>query len=113
MAKIYYDNSADLSAICRKRVAIIFGHPSTIDGPWHGERERHRARAPIRASLRSRMRAGLKPILALGHKFDPNFHQAMVHDERDDLEENMVIEEYQRGYTFQGRLLRAMKRRNE
>ncbi|MBZ5553562.1 MAG: nucleotide exchange factor GrpE [Acidobacteriia bacterium] len=52
-------------------------------------------------------KAGLKPILALGHKFDPNFHQAMVHEERDDLEENMVIEEYQRGYTFQGRLLRA------
>ncbi|MBZ5537112.1 MAG: nucleotide exchange factor GrpE [Acidobacteriia bacterium] len=51
-------------------------------------------------------KAGLKPILALGHKFDPHFHQAMVHEERDDLEENMVIEEYQRGYTFQGRLLR-------
>jgi molecular chaperone GrpE len=52
-------------------------------------------------------KAGLKPILALGHKFDPNLHQAMVHEERDDLEENMVIEEYQRGYTFEGRLLRA------
>ncbi|MFI5175282.1 MAG: nucleotide exchange factor GrpE [Terriglobia bacterium] len=52
-------------------------------------------------------KAGLKPIVALGHKFDPNFHQAMVHEERDDLDENVVIEEYQRGYLFQGRLLRA------
>jgi molecular chaperone GrpE len=52
-------------------------------------------------------KAGLKPLVALGHKFDPNFHQAMVHEERDDLEDNVVIEEYQRGYLFQGRLLRA------
>jgi len=52
-------------------------------------------------------KAGLKPIEAVGHKFDPNFHQAMVHEERDDLDDNVVIEEYQRGYLFQGRLLRA------
>lgn len=52
-------------------------------------------------------RAGLKPIEAVGQKFDPNFHQAVSHEEHDDLEDNVVIEEFQRGYLFQGRLLRA------
>lgn len=52
-------------------------------------------------------KAGLKPIEAVGHKFDPHFHQAVVHEERHDVEENIVIEEFRRGYLFQGRLLRA------
>jgi molecular chaperone GrpE len=53
------------------------------------------------------VKVGLKPIESVGQKFDPNFHQAVVHEEHDDLEENLVIEEFQRGYLFQGRLLRA------
>lgn len=52
-------------------------------------------------------RAGLKPIEAVGQKFDPNLHQAVSHEEHDDLEDNVVMEEFQRGYLFQGRLLRA------
>jgi len=52
-------------------------------------------------------KAGLAPIESLGRKFDPNFHQAVAHEERDDVEDNTVVEEFQRGYLFQGRLLRA------
>lgn len=52
-------------------------------------------------------KAGLEPLETVGQKFDPNFHQAVAHDERGGIEDNVVIEEFQRGYLFQGRLLRA------
>ncbi len=52
-------------------------------------------------------KAGLEPIESVGKKFDPNFHQAVVRAEKEGVEEDEVIEEFQRGYLFQGRLLRA------
>ncbi|MDD5541582.1 MAG: nucleotide exchange factor GrpE [Acidobacteriia bacterium] len=52
-------------------------------------------------------KTGLSPIESLGHKFDPNFHQAVAHEERDDVEDHTVVEEFQRGYLFHGRLMRA------
>jgi len=50
--------------------------------------------------------AGLAPIEAAGHKFDPHFHQAVDTVKQPDCEDHTVVEEYQRGYRFQGRLLR-------
>jgi molecular chaperone GrpE len=49
---------------------------------------------------------GLEPISAKDQKFDPNFHHAVDMVETDELEDHSVIEEYQRGYNFRGRLLR-------
>lgn len=51
-------------------------------------------------------RFGLKPIEAVGKKFDPNFHQAVSTKPTNDVEENTVIEEMRKGYTLNGRLLR-------
>jgi molecular chaperone GrpE len=49
---------------------------------------------------------GLRAIQAKGQKFDPNFHEAVAREERKDLEEGTILEELQRGYFFQNRLLR-------
>ncbi|HET8550607.1 MAG TPA: nucleotide exchange factor GrpE [Bryobacteraceae bacterium] len=49
---------------------------------------------------------GLEPIEAVGRPFDPNQHNAIQREETQDAEENTVLEEYQRGYNFRGRLLR-------
>jgi molecular chaperone GrpE len=49
---------------------------------------------------------GLKAIETTGRKFDPNFHEAVAREERNDLEEGTILEELQRGYFFQTRLLR-------
>jgi molecular chaperone GrpE len=49
---------------------------------------------------------GLRPIESEGKKFDPNFHEAVAREERNDLEEGTILEELQRGYFFQNRLLR-------
>jgi molecular chaperone GrpE len=49
---------------------------------------------------------GLEPITAKGQKFDPNFHHAVDMVETDDVEDHTVLDEYQQGYKFRGRLLR-------
>lgn len=49
---------------------------------------------------------GVSCLTCYGEKFDPNFHEAMMHQETTDHEPNTVIAEHQKGYTYNGRLLR-------
>jgi len=49
---------------------------------------------------------GLEPIESAGKPFDPHFHQAIERVETADADDNTVIGEFQRGYSFKGRLLR-------
>lgn len=49
---------------------------------------------------------GVKPIEALGADFDPNFHQAVIHEASAEHREGEVMEELQRGYVVGERLLR-------
>ena len=49
---------------------------------------------------------GVKPIEALGADFDPNFHQAVIHEVSSEHREGEVMEELQRGYLLGERLLR-------
>lgn len=50
---------------------------------------------------------GLQPIEAEGKPFDPNFHHAIEMVQTDEHEDQTVLAELVRGYTFKGRLLRA------
>lgn len=52
---------------------------------------------------------GVEAIECAGQDFDPNFHEAMMQMESADHEENQVINEFQRGYLLNGRLLRPSK----
>ena len=49
---------------------------------------------------------GVKPIEALGADFDPNFHQAVIHEVSPEHREGEVMAELQRGYVVGDRLLR-------
>ena len=49
---------------------------------------------------------GLEPITAKGQQFDPHVHHAVEMVETDAAEDHTVLEEFQRGYNFRGRLLR-------
>jgi molecular chaperone GrpE len=49
---------------------------------------------------------GVEPIKSKGLKFDPNLHHAVEMVETADVEDHTILEEYQRGYNFRGRLLR-------
>ena len=51
-------------------------------------------------------RLGLEPIEAVGKPFDPHLHQAVDRVHSDEAEDHTVLEEYQRGYNFRGKLLR-------
>ncbi len=51
-------------------------------------------------------RHGLEKIEALGQPFNPEFHEAMMQQEDPAQDENTVLMELQKGYVFQGRLLR-------
>jgi molecular chaperone GrpE len=51
-------------------------------------------------------KAGLEPIEATGKPFDPNLHQAVDRAESEELPDQTVLEEYQSGYNFKGKLLR-------
>jgi len=49
---------------------------------------------------------GVKELQSLGEPFDPNVHEAMMHEIADDHDENTVIDELQKGYIFKDRLIR-------
>ncbi len=51
-------------------------------------------------------RVGVVPIEAVGAKFDPHLHEALMREEDPSSEENTVIQELRRGYLFKDRLLR-------
>ena len=49
---------------------------------------------------------GVTPIEAIGQPFDPNLHEAVVHEETAEHPDNTVIGEVQRGYLLHERVLR-------
>lgn len=49
---------------------------------------------------------GVTPIEAVGQEFDPNFHNAVMHVEDDEQGENVVIEEFQKGYMYHDSVVR-------
>jgi len=54
-------------------------------------------------------KAGVKPVEAVGQKFDPNFHEAMFQEEHEDMEPDTVVSEFQRGYILNDRLIRPSR----
>ena len=52
---------------------------------------------------------GVEQIKALDEKFDPALHQAMMQKAEPDREENTVLEEFQKGYKLNGRVIRPSK----
>lgn len=49
---------------------------------------------------------GLEEILSDGEKFDHNLHHAVMTEESDEVEEDYIIETFQKGYTLNGKVLR-------
>ena len=49
---------------------------------------------------------GVEPIEAVGEEFDPNYHNAVMHVEDEELGENVVAEEFQKGYMYKDTVIR-------
>jgi molecular chaperone GrpE len=52
---------------------------------------------------------GLTPVAAIGKEFDPHLHEAMAQEYVEGAKPNHVVKEFQKGYSLNGRLLRAAK----
>lgn len=49
---------------------------------------------------------GVTPIEAVGKEFDPAFHNAVMHVEDEEFGENIVAEEFQKGYMYRDSVVR-------
>lgn len=49
---------------------------------------------------------GVKPIEAVNNQFDPEFHNAVMHIDDEEFGENIIAEEFQKGYTYRGSVIR-------
>ena len=49
---------------------------------------------------------GVAPIDAVGKEFDPNLHNAVMHVKDENVGENIVVEEFQKGYTYKDFVVR-------
>lgn len=49
---------------------------------------------------------GVKPIEAVGKEFDPNIHNAVMHVDDESVGENIIVEEFQKGYMYKDSLIR-------
>lgn len=52
---------------------------------------------------------GLEPIEAVGQEFNPEFHEALMRVETDEYPENMIVDELEKGYMLNGRVLRPAR----
>jgi len=61
----------------------------------------------LRELYRTFEKFGVTPIKSEGQPFDPEFHHAVAHLERDDMDENMVVVELRKGFMYNDKVLRA------
>ena len=60
----------------------------------------------LKETLKIFKKFGVQPIESLGKNFDPNLHEAVMQKESENAKENIVLEEFQKGYMIHDRLLR-------
>ena len=49
---------------------------------------------------------GVKAIEAVGQEFNPDFHNAVMHVEDEEAGENVIVEEFQKGYLYKDQVVR-------
>lgn len=96
------------SDILSELLPIVDNFERALQAPAPAEAEGFRTGVEMihRQMLDLLRRRGVKPIEALGADFDPNFHQAVIHEASPDHRDGEVIAELQRGYMLGDRLLR-------
>lgn len=52
---------------------------------------------------------GLKPIESIGKPFDPRLHEALMQEESQGVKDGTVLDEFQRGYTLNSKVIRCSK----
>jgi molecular chaperone GrpE len=96
------------SDILSELLPIVDNFERALQAPAPAQAESFRTGIEIihRQMLDLLRKRGVKQIEALGADFDPNFHQAVIHEASPDHRDGEVIAELQRGYMLGDRLLR-------
>jgi molecular chaperone GrpE len=89
-----------LPVIDNLEMALKHSNDSTSSGLVQGVEN------TLREFLRTLEKYGLTPIAAVNKPFDPSLHEAMCVIERKDIEDNLVVEEFRKGYIFKEKVLR-------
>mgnify|MGYP001056364459 CR=1 FL=1 len=63
----------------------------------------------LRQMLELLEKEGVRPIESLGQQFNPELHEAVTRTETDECPEGTILEEYERGYTIDGKVLRPSR----
>jgi molecular chaperone GrpE len=85
---------------------IVDNFERALQAPTDDEAFRKGVELIHRQMLDLLRKRGVTPIDAIGADFDPNFHQAVIHEASPSHREGEVIEELQRGYMLGDKLLR-------
>lgn len=96
-------------SVIEKILPVVDNLERGFDGLSEEERENPFVKG-IEAVYKQMMTAldelGVKAIEAMGQEFDPNLHNAVMHDEDDSDESNKIIEEFQKGYMYKDSVVR-------
>lgn len=63
----------------------------------------------LKGLLNSLEKYEVKPVASQGEPFDPNFHEALAMEASKDVPEQVVLQEFEKGYLYKDKLLRPAK----
>jgi molecular chaperone GrpE len=86
--------------------SLELGHQAAQDEAADVEKLREGTELTLKLLTDVMNKQGVEQIDPQDQPFDPEFHQAMTMQERDDVPDNTVVGVVQKGYTLNGRLLR-------
>ena len=97
-----------LSEFMKELVVVLdnFERALESEGDENGKSFREGMKLIHKQYMDMLMKNGLRPIELQNKKFDPNLHQAFVTEESEEVEEPVIGEEYQKGYSLHERLIR-------
>ena len=96
------------AGIVTELLPILDNFERALQAPAAGEADALRKGVELihKQMLDLLLKRGVKPIEALGTDFDPNIHEAVIHEASDQHREGEVMQQLQRGYRLGERLLR-------
>ncbi len=60
----------------------------------------------VKQLLETLSKMGVSEIEAVGKPFDPNLHAAVMHEDNEEVGENTITEQFQKGYLFKDKVIR-------
>ncbi len=92
--------------IVEKILPVVDSFERGLQNAPEGEAFADGMRMIYRQLLTALEETGVKPIPAVGEAFDPNLHNAVMHVEDESVGENIIVEEFQKGYTYKDFVVR-------